>query len=366
MSKINVGILYGGRSAEHEISLISAKSVVQALDRDRYDIHLIGISKNGKWFLQPLPTQEALSRLDALSIITDHDKQVNLVANEHWHELLHVNNDNTAIEVDVFFPVLHGPFGEDGTIQGLLRMARAPFVGSDVLSTALCMDKDYTKRLLKERGLPTCDHLCLHSHNYSEDMLDTVIETLGLPCFVKPANLGSSVAINKAKTKAELAAAIQEAFGFDHKIILEAFIDGREIECAVLGNELPKASVLGEILTQFEFYSYEAKYADTSLKLDIPADVPAQTSERIQELAIAAFEALDCHGMARVDFFLQNDGAIYINEINTIPGFTPVSMYPLLWQASGLEYPALIDQLIELALERFDRQSSLRSEYSRR
>jgi D-alanine-D-alanine ligase len=265
--------------------------------------------------------------------------------------------------VDVVFPILHGPFGEDGTMQGLLKLANIPFVGAGVLGSAVGMDKDVMKRLLRDAGLPIASFLAIKENDIPS--FEEVAEKIGLPFFVKPANLGSSVGVNKVNDEKDFENAIREAFAFDRKIIIEENIDGREIECAVLGNDDPIASIPGEIISDHDFYSYEAKYIDEhGAKIEIPAKLSDELIAKIQALAIKTFKTLDCEGMGRVDFFLKNDDEIIVNEINTIPGFTSISMYPKLWQASGISYPELIDRLIQLAFERFEKEKKLKTSYT--
>ena len=353
MKKIRVGIVFGGRSLEHEVSLISAKNVIEALDKDKYELILISIDKNGVWH-----------RRDSLSCLMHADdlKQVCLQGNQADIAIVPLSL-STSSSVDVVFPILHGTYGEDGTVQGLLKLAGIPFVGSDVLASAACMDKDVTKRLLKEAGLPVGKFLSLFSHEKAKFSFDDVVKRLGLPFFVKPANAGSSVGISKVKREEDFISACEEAFSFDRKILLEEFTKGREIECAILGNEDPAASLPGEIIPTHDFYSYEAKYLDAAgAVLKFPADLPVAMVKKVQELSIMAFKVLGCEGMARVDFLLREDGALFINEINTIPGFTNISMYPKLWQVSGLPYKELLDRLISLAIERKERENCLKTE----
>lgn len=362
MKKIRVGILFGGRSLEHEISLISAKNVIEALDRDKYELTLISIDKNGVWH-----TRDSLSCL----MHADDPKQVCLQGSEadiaivskgSGNSIVHLSS-STSSSVDVVFPILHGTYGEDGTVQGLLKLAGIPFVGSDVLASAACMDKDVTKRLLKEAGLPVGKFLSVFSYEKSKFSFEDIVKRLGLPFFVKPANAGSSVGISKVKRKEDFTSACEEAFSFDRKILIEEFTKGREIECAILGNEEPAASLPGEIIPTHDFYSYEAKYLDSQgAVLKFPADLPGVMVKKVQELSIMAFKVLGCEGMARVDFLLRKDGALFINEINTIPGFTNISMYPKLWQVSGLPYKELLDRLISLAIERKERENCLKTE----
>ena len=322
---IKIGILFGGKSAEHEISLQSAKSIYDFLDSSKYEPVLIGIDKDGKWYLT-----------DSISF-QGEKKPVYLLPEN--------------IKLDLVFPVLHGPFGEDGTVQGLLKLADIPFAGSGVLSSAVCMDKDITKRLLRDAGIPIGKFLTLNLHEPIPSF-KKIEENLGNPVFVKPANLGSSVGISKVYSEAEFNAALTEAFKHDKKIILEEFIPGREIECAVLGNENPKASLAGEIIPSHDFYSYSAKYTDEKgAELIIPAKLENDILKQIQELSVKVFKVLGCKGLARVDFFLKKDGEIIVNEINTMPGFTKISMFPKLWEASGISYSELVTALIELAVK---------------
>ena len=361
--KITVGILFGGKSAEHEVSLQSAKNVYDAIDRDRFEPVLIGIDKSGKWHfmgnslslqnpgdpgrisLDPCGEQAALIPGNAGRILAPQ-------APPPGHQ-------PSFPMLDVVFPILHGPFGEDGTIQGLLKLAGVPFVGSGVLGSAAGMDKDVMKRLFRDAGIPIGKFLAFRSHDPMPPF-EEIKAALGGPVFVKPANMGSSVGISKAHNGQEFISAVREAFQYDSKIVVEEFIKGREIECAVLGNENPAASIPGEIIPSHDFYSYDAKYLDDKgAALEIPAKLDGMQVRRIQELSVKAFEVLCCEGLARVDFFVRENGAILINEINTIPGFTRISMYPKLWEASGTGYTELISRLIELALERFGKEQKL-------
>ena len=358
--KINVGILFGGKSAEHEISLRSAKNVIEAIDKKKYQPVLIGIDKGGKWLFNE-ETSLLLNTDDVNAMqLNDQSDQVALVPQSEG-KISNLSRADFHKSIDVVFPILHGPFGEDGTIQGLLKLADVPFVGAGVLGSAVGMDKDIMKRLLRDAGLPIGKFITLEL----EDKIppyEEIVELLGETCFVKPANLGSSVGINKATTAEEYQAAVKEAFLYDNKIIIEEFIDGREIECAILGNENPKASVPGEITFNHNFYSYEAKYLDDQgYQLEIPVQLPEEITASIQEIALRTFKVLACKGFARVDVFLTADQRILVNEINTIPGFTKISMYPKLWEASGISYPDLIDQLIQLAIQEHQRDKRLRT-----
>jgi D-alanine-D-alanine ligase len=367
--KLRVAVLFGGRSAEHEISLLSARFVVEALDRDRFEPVLIGIDKGGRWLLQ----EEALllhgARDPRLARLDQAMPGVALAAHPGTGGAASLTvADKGALNVDVVFPVLHGPMGEDGAIQGLLELASVPYVGAGVLGSAVGMDKDVMKRLLAEAELPIVRHMTLRRAEVDRGRNAVLerLEALGYPLFVKPANLGSSVGITRAKDRRGLGDAIDHAFEFDTKIVVEEALDHpREIECAVLGNDEPIASIPGEIVIDHPdgFYSYTAKYIDEKGAVTkIPADLSAAQINAVKLLAIKAFRTLECAGLARVDFFLSGpDGRLYINEINTLPGFTAISMYPKLWEASGLSARELIARLIDLALERAERRQRLRT-----
>ena len=361
--RIRVGILFGGRSAEHEVSLQSAKNIIDAIDTKKYEVVLIGIDKKGQWHLN----QESRFLLPAvesgLPELPEAGENLALVPGKQDEQLVALSGQQRLGPLDVIFPVLHGPFGEDGTVQGLLKLANIAFVGAGVLGSAVGMDKDVMKRLLRDAGIPIARFIAANRYSSKEIDFDHARGQLGLPLFIKPANLGSSVGISKAKNREEFESAVRDAFHYDHKILIEECIKGREIECSVLGNDNPIASVPGEILPRHEFYSYEAKYLDEDgAVLEIPAKLPPETSERIRELAIKTFTVLCCEGMARVDFFLRNGEEIIVNEINTIPGFTRISMYPKLWEATGISYSELIDRLIQLAVERFQREQRLKTD----
>lgn len=349
MKRIKLAILFGGKSAEHEVSIRSAKNIVQAIDKNKYDLTLIGIDKKNRWFLQK--DNKISNKISG--------EQISLIPGGAG-EIISLSGKRTKI--DIAFPILHGPFGEDGTIQGILRMAGIPFVGAGVLGSAVGMDKDVMKRLLRDSGIPIGDFTSLKK----DDEIDfsKLKKSLGLPLFVKPANLGSSVGISKVKNEKEFKAAVLEAFRFDNKIIIEEFIKGREIECSVLGNENLIASVPGEIITKHSFYSYEAKYIDENgAQLEIPARLPKKIQKRIQEIALATFRILECRGLGRVDLFLKDNDEVLVNEINTLPGFTNISMYPKLFEASGIAYPNLIERLIELSIEEFQSLENLETSY---
>ncbi len=366
VKKLRIGILCGGKSAEHEISLISAKSVIEALDKDKYEIHIIGIDKSGAWHLRDNAHFLTHAEDPKLIHLSGEKKTVALIPREMRKEIVSFADDrlSMALGLDVIFPILHGPYGEDGTVQGLLKMAQMPFVGAGVLGSAIGMDKDVMKRLLQQAGIPIAKFICVPCHHKDKMVFGEVVEKLGLPFFIKPANLGSSVGISKVKSEEEFLSALDKAFQFDRKIVIEEYVRGREIECSVLGNEHPLASLPGELIPTHEFYSYEAKYVDPDgAHLKIPADLPEEIVLSIQKMAVEAFQTLCCEGMARVDFFLKESGELVINEINTIPGFTKISMYPKLWEASGMPYSELLDRLIQLAIDRFEKERKIQTVY---
>jgi D-alanine-D-alanine ligase len=393
--KIRVGVLFGGRSGEHEVSLLSAASVLNAIDRSKYEVVPIGISKEGRWLTSvhaerllegkhhedkslragdPEATTSAAVLASGDAVIVppvpssgaDRHSLIPFSGNESSGTTKH------AIDVDVIFPVLHGTFGEDGTIQGLLELADIPYVGAGVLGSAAGMDKDIMKRLFTAAGLPIVKHVTVLRSQWQRDrkrITRDIEKQLNYPLFVKPANLGSSVGISKAHNRKELAPAMESAASYDRKIVIEQGVGGkkrkaREIECSVLGNDSPEASIAGEIVPVKEFYDYAAKYLDEGSELIIPAKLSKRRMKEVQEMAIAAFQAVDCSGLARVDFLLDpKTDKLYVNEINTMPGFTSISMYPKLWAASEVEYPKLIDRLIQLALERHAEKK--KNQYSR-
>lgn len=362
--KIRVGILCGGKSAEHEVSLQSAKNVVEAINRKKYEVVLIGIDKTGKWYLNE-SSEFLLNANDPKLIkLSKTSENIALVPGDKEDQLISLSKLTPMQPVDVVFPILHGTYGEDGSIQGLLKLAGIPFVGASVLGSAVGMDKDIMKRLLKEDGISIADFLVFNRMFQEKIDFENIKNQLGLPFFVKPANLGSSVGVNKVNDESQFKKAINEAFKYDNKIIIEENIYGREIECSVLGNSDPIASLPGEVLPSHEFYSYEAKYIDENgAALEIPAKLPKKIVKNVQALAIRAFKALCCEGMARVDLFLKDDKEIIINEINTIPGFTNISMYPKLWEASGTSNTELIDRLIQLAIERYESEKRLETSF---
>jgi D-alanine-D-alanine ligase len=362
--KIRVGVLFGGRSGEHEVSLRSAASIIEAIDRNKYEVLPIGITKEGRWLTadasqkllsgHPLP----LPRADAGETPETVKTEAGVLERGLPMVLAPDPTQRSAAEraVDVVFPVLHGTFGEDGTVQGLLELAGLAYVGAGVLGSAVGMDKEVMKRLFREARLPVAPWMTfLRSEIEARSRrVTTAIENrFRYPVFVKPANMGSSVGISKVHNAGELKPALELAAEFDRKVIVERGLDARELECSVLGNDQPEASVPGEIIPVNEFYDYDAKYLKEGSELIIPAKIPAALAKQVRKLAVAAFKAVDCAGMARVDFLLERrTGKIYVNEVNTIPGFTSISMFPKLWEASGVPYPELIDRLIVLALER--------------
>jgi D-alanine-D-alanine ligase len=397
MKKLRVGILFGGRSGEHEISLLSAASVFKAIDQNKYEVVPIGITKDGRW----LTSADAERLLTGKPLDYDHERHLRAGDPEATSAAAVLQNgeaivvppephkpgtamtpfqsdaparraSDRAINVDVIFPVLHGTFGEDGTIQGLLELADIPYVGAGVLGSAAGMDKDIMKALFRAAGLPIVKHVTVLRSEWESSLkkVQRLVESkLKYPMFVKPANLGSSVGISKARNRKELGPAIDEAAKFDRKIVIEAGVGGkkhkaREIECSVLGNDQPAASVPGEIVPSTEFYDYAAKYLDEGSQLIIPAKLTKPETKKVRELAVAAFRAVDCSGLARVDFLMDpKSGKIDLNEINTMPGFTSISMYPKLWAATGVTYPELIDRLIQLGLARHEEKK--KNQYSK-
>ncbi|MGE5473251.1 MAG: D-alanine--D-alanine ligase family protein [Ignavibacteriales bacterium] len=338
--KLKIAVIFGGQSSEHDVSRISAASVIRNLNRDKYDIITVGITKQGKWGV--------------------YDGSIEWIEDDTWEDGTRIAGFEAikyvAEKADVVFPVLHGSFGEDGCIQGLLKMINKPFVGPGVAGSALAMDKAFSKMIFEHAGLRQAKYMIFKKEKEDESLyifLGKAEERLGYPCFIKPANCGSSVGVSKAHNREEFIKAVDEALKFDSKIVIEEFIDARELECAVLGNEHPIASVVGEVVPSREFYDYDSKYNDGTSQIIIPASIDHKTSENIKNLAIKAYKVLECSGMSRVDFFLhKTTGEILINEINTIPGFTSISMFPKLFEAAGIGYSELLDRLIKLAVER--------------
>jgi D-alanine-D-alanine ligase len=376
VKKLRVGIIYGGRSGEHEVSIASAAAVVQNLDKQRYEAIPIRIEKDGRWLLADrLPVSS--STADVIEQGRSHagrlargGREAHLLAYPGDEQILIIEKGEgaqiTGMGLDIVFPVLHGPYGEDGTVQGLLELANIPYVGAGVLASAVGMDKAVAKLVFAARGLPIAPYVVALRQQWlaqPQHVEAQAAKALGFPMFVKPANLGSSVGISKAKTAAELSAGMKLAAEYDRKIVIEAGVaDAREIECAVLGNDAPEASVPGEIVPSREFYDYQAKYLDEGSRTVIPADLTAPQAATIRQMAIDVFRAVDAAGMARVDFLMEGKtGKIYVNEINTIPGFTTISMYAKMWAASGVPYPALLDKLIALAQQRHAEKQQLKT-----
>ncbi|MBN1977973.1 MAG: D-alanine--D-alanine ligase [Anaerolineae bacterium] len=369
--KIRVGIVFGGRSGEHEVSLVSAQSVMDAIDKEKYEVVPIGITKEGRWIASGDP-MKALQAGDA-----EASRPAALLGDPSRRGLMRLEDTEQAIEatrlaeLDVVFPVLHGPYGEDGTVQGLLELAGIPYVGAGVIGSALGLDKAVFKDVMRGRGFPVVDQVLLKRKEWDADpegVMDRVEAALDYPVFTKPANLGSSVGISKCDNRAELAAGLADAARYDRKLIVEEGVPAaREIEVSVLGNDDPIASLPGEVIPSREFYSYESKYFDEgedASELLIPAPLSPEMAERVRELAVEVYKAIDCAGMARADFLLSAEtGELYVNEVNTIPGFTSISMYPKLWEATGISYPELIDRLIELAVERYEDKGRSETSY---
>ena len=361
MTKQRVGIIFGGKSAEHQVSLQSAKNIIDAIDKTKFEVVLLGIDKQGHWQINQ-QSDFLLNAHDPQHIALNKSaQQIALIPGQAQQQLIEHRQATPVPQVDVIFPIVHGTLGEDGSLQGLLRMANLPFVGSGVLGSAVSMDKDVTKRLLRDAGLQVAPFISLASSELEKFSPAQAIGTLGLPLFVKPANQGSSVGVSKVHTADELLPALHDAFRYDRKVLIETAITGREIECAVLGNDHPQASHCGEIVLSDEFYSYQTKYInEKGAQVVVPAELDPGTEQHIRQVALQAFRALECCGMARVDVFLTADNQVIINEVNTLPGFTNISMYPKLWQASGMSYQQLITRLIELALERHAQDNALK------
>lgn len=362
MKKIRVAILYGGRSAEHQISLLSAKNVVDSIDRDKFEPVLIAIDKSGKWHYR----DEAMSLLhpdDPKKIAIDNiGVEVVLSHNTDDHRLLKVNTEESLEKIDVIYPVLHGTYGEDGSVQGLAKLANLPCVGCGILGSALGMDKDIMKKILRDAGIGIADFFTFRKYKQNPSYQE-VVDRLGNELFIKPANLGSSVGVSFVTNEEEFNAAIALGFKYDRKVIVEEKIVGREIEVAVLGNDEPLASIAGEIIPKSSWYSFENKYVDAEgARLAIPAELDDATMDAIRQLAIDTYTQLECSGMTRVDFFMKEDGSFIINEVNTLPGFTSISMYPKLWEYSGIPQKELITKLIEYAIDRQEKENELMHE----
>ncbi|MEI6580559.1 MAG: D-alanine--D-alanine ligase [bacterium] len=356
--KLKIGVLFGGKSAEHEVSLQSAKNVINFLDKKKYEIIPIGIDKNGKWLLGNI-SNYLLNNNDPKLIKLNKSNNEVILTTEGSGALVSMRDLKNCEKLDVIFPVLHGPFGEDGSMQGFLKLAGIPFIGPSVLGSAVGMDKDVMKRLFREAGIPIGKFIAVEKT--AKISFKEISKKLGLPLFIKPANLGSSVGIHKVKNEKEFYAGLKDAFQYDNKVVIEENINGREIECSVLGNENPLASLPGEIISNADFYSYNSKYIDDKSVCKIPAELPKKTIKEIQMMAVKVFKTLSCEGMGRVDFFVTKNNKIIVNEINTLPGFTAISMYPKMWEASGLSLPKLLDKLIDLAIARFKRDQKLKT-----
>lgn len=352
--KKKLAIIFGGKSPEHDISIRSAKSVVANIDKEKYQICLIKIDRIGNWFL-----------IDNVELEQKEDSpQIAMIAVDGHPQVINIQTGAPLGTIDVVFPVLHGAHGEDGTIQGKFKMMNVPFVGCSLLAAANCMDKDYCKRLLAADGILVAPGYVYTKNDFDPSCYSQLVEELGLPMFVKPANAGSSVGVHKVNDEGDFRKAMNDAFQYDHKVLVEKAIVGREVECAVLGNQEPKSSVAGEIIPQTEFYSFESKYeTEDGALLEAPAKLEAEELEMLQNIAVRAFKVMNCEGLSRVDFFLTEDGSAYINEINTMPGFTTISMYPKLWEISGIPYSQLLDELINLAFERHEKEQELKTDW---
>ncbi|UCG26433.1 MAG: D-alanine--D-alanine ligase [Chloroflexota bacterium] len=365
--KIRIGVIFGGRSGEHEVSLMSAQSVRSALDPEKYEVVMIGITKGGRWLTGNVAAAlesgtPEMARMAALLPDPEASDLMELEQSESQTARL-----SAVASLDVVFPVLHGPYGEDGTVQGLLELAGIPYVGAGVVGSAVGMDKAIFKAVMETHDIPILPWKLVLSSEWRESpqaVLEESEQTLDYPIFTKPANLGSSVGISKCSDRSQLRAGLDEAARYDRRLILEQGVDARELEVSVLGNDRPIASVVGEIRPVREFYDYVAKYVSDDSELIIPADIDGQLAEHIREVAVRAYKAIDCAGLARADFLLDDDsGQVFINELNTIPGFTRISMYPKLWEASGMSYGVLLDRLVELALERGEEKSELETSF---
>ena len=352
MGKKRVGVLYGGRSVEHDISLLSAKNIYQNIDRDKFDVTLLGIDKLGRWFL-----------MDSIDQPIGAGKPLQLVLDAAHPSLSY---QNTKVELDIVFPVLHGTDGEDGSIQGLFQTVSLPYVGSGVLGSAAAMDKLLSKRVMQSAGLPVAQFLDYSIEEIDEISFKKVSEYLGLPIIIKPVNLGSSVGVSKVSNEAEFKAALADAFKYDNAILIEEFIEAREVECGILGNINPLASVAGEVIlsNKYSFYSFTAKYEDPdSAEITIPAELPDEVHTNIKKLSLEAYKLLNCKDLSRIDLFVRENGEVLINEINTIPGFTNISMYPSLMRHEGIAYKELITRLLEMALARFQANTRISTDY---
>ncbi|MBM3208026.1 MAG: D-alanine--D-alanine ligase [Chlamydiae bacterium] len=361
MGKIRVGIIFGGKTTEHEVSLLSAKTIYECLDKEKYEPILIGIDKSGEWHLRK--TTKFLQNEDDPKKISleSSEHRVALIPQKKGNPLVGMHQESQNVQVDVIFPIVHGINGEDGTLQGVLKLAGIPFVGASVLGSAIGMDKDVMKRLLMQADIPVAQFLSFKRYQKDSISFDFVKNELGLPFFIKPANNGSSIGISKVRNETEFQKALEIAFSYDGKILIERFIKGREIECSVIGNEEVIASLPGEVIPNHDFNSWDAKYLDNECEFVIPANLTSSQVNQVQELAIKTYKVLCCEGMARVDCFLTQDGKLLVNEINTLPGFTKLSVFPRLWEASGVNYTDLIDKLIQLAIEKHHQDNKLQT-----
>ncbi len=359
MPALHIAIIYGGKSTEHEVSIRSARNIAKAMDNRKYCLSLIGICKTGAWYAK---TPEQLQNED---VVLPCSSRLSLVPGGSQGKLINLENNTELSQLDAVFPIVHGTGGEDGSLQGILKTMNIPFVGPGVVGSALCIDKEITKRMLNEAGIKNSLFLAFHKSEKHQISFENAVKKLGLPMYIKPPNLGSSVGINKVHTKKEFEAAVDEAFKYDQKVLIEQNIVGREIECAVLGNSDAIASPVGEVVTNSDnhsFYNYAAKYTDASGSVTmIPAKLDTDIQNRIQEIAIQTYKTLNCEGLSRVDVFVTDEGHIVVNEVNTLPGFTDISMYPKLWEAGGIAYDDLIDKLILLAIQRSNEENTMQT-----
>lgn len=354
-----IAVLFGGQSVEHEISLISAQNIIQAIDKNKFQVIPVGITKTGQFLL--FEKEDYLINRNDAKNISLNKKKGKLVVFLPGEPELFVLETKKTIKIDIVFPVLHGNFGEDGTIQGLLKISNIPFVGAGVLGSALGMDKSYTKKILQSSNIPVADYLTFQEEEKDRIDFEKIVQKLALPFFIKPANSGSSVGTNKVNNLKEFLSAVKEAFNYDQRIMIEKAIKGREIECSVLGNGKPIVSLPGEVIPKNQFYSYDAKYLDDKgAEFRMPVELPENIIKKIQDFSIRTYRVLGIEGMARVDGFLEEKGNYYVNELNTIPGFTNISMYPKLWEASGISYKDLIQRLIDLGFDRFEKEKKLK------
>jgi D-alanine-D-alanine ligase len=361
MAKLKLAIIFGGKSTEHYVSIESARSIISYIDKSKYEVLVIGIDKSGKWILNQA-TKYLINAGPEMSTQTEIKTEIALSVDEKILTVIDSKTHHRLNNIDVVFPVIHGTFGEDGTLQGLLKALNVPFVGADILGSAIGMDKDVMKRLLRDANIPIARFCLLTKDNKNTFTFEQIKQKLGLPVFIKPANGGSSIGVRKVSSANEYEDAVREAFLYDRKVLVEEAISGRELECGVLGNTSPIASVVGEVIPNDSFYSYEAKYTNADgAKLRIPAEINSEIETEIQKISINAFKLLCCEGLARVDFFLQPDNKIVLNEINTIPGFTQTSMYLKLWEASGISPKTLINTAVDLAIQRHKEIQSLRT-----